>query len=61
MNGKSRAGCVVACLRKIRGWSLTAILDEFSAFAGATKINLLDYQFIECFDFDANEGALEAE
>jgi hypothetical protein len=35
--GTHRTGCVVGCLRKLEGWSLTPIFDEYRRFAG-TKV-----------------------
>ncbi|RKP20760.1 tyrosine phosphatase putative [Rozella allomycis CSF55] len=46
--GKHRVGCVVAALRKIHGWSLTSIFDEYERFAGA-KVRIADLEFIELF------------
>jgi tyrosine-protein phosphatase SIW14 len=46
LTGKNRTGCVVGCLRRLQGWSLTAIFDEYSRFAGAAATSL-DLQFIE--------------
>ena len=47
--GKHRTGCVVGSLRKVCGWSLTYIFDEYRRFAGS-KVRILDQQFIELFD-----------
>eukprot|EP00038_Savillea_parva_P013154 m.209258 g.209258 ORF g.209258 m.209258 type:complete len:174 (+) comp24504_c0_seq1:85-606(+) len=47
--GKHRTGCLVGCLRKLQGWSLVAICDEYRRFA-APKARVLDQQFIELFD-----------
>lgn len=44
-----RTGCLVGCLRKVCGWSLTYIFDEYRRFAGS-KVRILDQQFIELFD-----------
>ena len=44
-----RAGCLVACLRKLQLWSLIAIFDEYQRFAGET-VRIADQQFIELFD-----------
>mmetsp|Transcript_68140 Transcript_68140/g.168351 ORF Transcript_68140/g.168351 Transcript_68140/m.168351 type:complete len:269 (+) Transcript_68140:477-1283(+) len=46
--GTHRTGCLVGCLRKLEGWSLTPIFDEYRRYAG-TKVHLLDQQFIEFF------------
>lgn len=50
--GKHRTGCLVGCVRKVQGWSLTYIFDEYRRFAG-TKERMLDQQFIELFDAKA--------
>lgn len=46
--GKHRTGCLVGCIRRIQGWSLTMILDEYRRFA-APKARPLDQQFIEMY------------
>lgn len=45
-------GVVVACLRKLMGWSLTSIMDEYRSFAGEDKAKVADELFIEFFDTD---------
>mmetsp|Transcript_22552 Transcript_22552/g.29518 ORF Transcript_22552/g.29518 Transcript_22552/m.29518 type:complete len:310 (-) Transcript_22552:7-936(-) len=55
--GKFRTGVVTACLRKVQGWALTATLAEYCRFAGIwAKDNprLLDFQFIELFQFPSH-------
>eukprot|EP00033_Pygsuia_biforma_P002975 GCRY01003276.1.p1 GENE.GCRY01003276.1~~GCRY01003276.1.p1 ORF type:complete len:210 (+),score=28.33 GCRY01003276.1:193-822(+) len=47
--GKHRTGCIIGCLRKLQGWSLTSIFAEYRRFAG-TKARALDQQFMELFD-----------
>ncbi len=49
--GRHRTGIVVGCLRKLQGWNLTAILEEYRHYAG-TKIRLINEQFIDLFDLD---------
>jgi len=49
--GRHRTGTMIGCLRKLQGWSLTSILDEYRRHAGA-KYRLLNEQFIELFDTD---------
>jgi tyrosine-protein phosphatase SIW14 len=46
--GRNRTGCIVACYRRIHGWSLTAIFEEYLRFAGSSA-SLMDMQFIELF------------
>lgn len=53
---------LVGCLRRVQNWSLTAILDEYRAFAGP-KGRLTHEQYIEFFDVDLvtlEEGRLPA-
>jgi len=47
--GKHRTGCLVGCLRKVRGWSMSAVFDEYRRFA-FPKARFMDQQFIELFD-----------
>ncbi|KAB5582415.1 tyrosine phosphatase family-domain-containing protein [Coniochaeta sp. 2T2.1] len=47
--GRHRTGCVVAALRKLHGWHLDAVLDEYRAFA-EPKIRECDVEYITAFD-----------
>jgi tyrosine-protein phosphatase SIW14 len=47
--GKHRTGSLVGCLRKFRGWPLSAIIHEYYMFA-TPKARLEDLHFIETFD-----------
>ena len=47
--GKHRTGCLVGILRRLQGWSLTIIFDEYRKFA-APKERPMDQQFIELYD-----------
>lgn len=47
--GKHRTGCLVGCLRKLQGWSYTAIFDEYRLFSHP-KSRAMDQQFIELYD-----------
>ena len=49
--GRHRTGMLIGCLRKLQGWSLTAILEEYRRYAGP-KFRTLNEQFIELFDTD---------
>ena len=49
--GRHRTGTLLSCLRKLQGWSLTSILEEYRRYAGA-KFRQLNEQFIELFDTD---------
>lgn len=51
--GKHRTGTVVGCLRKIRGWSLTSIFQEYLFYA-MPKTRLEDQRMIEAFEFEVN-------
>ena len=44
--GKHRTGCLVGCLRKLQGWSLASIFDEYARFCKGV-VRDLDLQFIE--------------
>jgi tyrosine-protein phosphatase SIW14 len=48
--GKHRTGTVCGSLRKIRGWALSSIFNEYLLFA-APKSRLEDQQMIETFRF----------
>lgn len=70
--GKHRTGCVVAMLRRARGWALSSTLDEYLLYA-SSKARIVDQRFIELFDpaqlaltleqlkasYNANNGAGE--
>lgn len=49
--GRHRTGTLLGCLRKLQGWNLTSILEEYRRHAGS-KYRLLNEQFIELFDTD---------
>ena len=49
--GRHRTGTLIGCLRKLQGWNLTSVLEEYRRHAGA-KYRLLNEQFIELFDTD---------
>ena len=46
--GRNRTGCVVACYRILKGWSISAAIEEYLRFAGESS-SLIDMQFIELF------------
>jgi tyrosine-protein phosphatase SIW14 len=59
--GKHRTGSLAGCLRKLRGWGLSAIVQEYQSFA-APKPRLEDQRFIEAFDIEAfKQRLVEAE
>ncbi|KAL2852819.1 tyrosine phosphatase family-domain-containing protein [Aspergillus pseudoustus] len=47
--GKHRTGCVSACFRKLQGWDLQEVIDEYVHYSGK-KQRQLDKVFIEAFD-----------
>src|SRR2546423_1740095 len=47
--GKHRTGCLMACFRKVTGWSLEACLAEYEKYA-KPKVRALDKDFIARFD-----------
>eukprot|EP01028_Stygiella_incarcerata_P001723 TRINITY_DN1317_c0_g1_i1.p1 TRINITY_DN1317_c0_g1~~TRINITY_DN1317_c0_g1_i1.p1 ORF type:complete len:167 (+),score=30.61 TRINITY_DN1317_c0_g1_i1:56-556(+) len=49
--GRHRTGTLIGCLRKLQGWDLTSILQEYKRYAGS-KYRLENEQFIELFDID---------
>jgi len=50
-HGKTLTGSVIACLRKLQGWSLISIFEEYRRFAGY-KPQQKHEEFIELFDTD---------
>lgn len=49
--GRHRTGTVIGCLRKLQGWCLSSIFEEYHRHADA-KGRLSNEQFIELFDTD---------
>ncbi|KAJ1914480.1 tyrosine-protein phosphatase required for protection against superoxide stress (By similarity) [Mycoemilia scoparia] len=49
--GKQTSCTVVGCLRKLQGWNLASIFEEYQRFA-APKVRIHNEQFIELFDTD---------
>ncbi|PVV04226.1 hypothetical protein BB560_001272 [Smittium megazygosporum] len=52
--GVRRVGCIVGCFRRLQGWVMTAIFDEFQRFSG-NKIRISDQEFIEEFSLTAGQ------
>eukprot|EP01137_Pigoraptor_chileana_P004779 Opistho-2@46896 len=50
-SGVHQTGTLVGCLRKLEGWNLTSIVNEYRMYAGA-KNRYINEQFIELFDLD---------
>ena len=57
--GRHRTGTMIGCLRKLQGWNLASILEEYRRHAGP-KFRLLNEQFIELFDTDLVRRSSEA-
>jgi tyrosine-protein phosphatase OCA1 len=49
--GRHQTGTLIGCLRKLQGWNLASIIDEYRRYAGS-KHRQLNEQFIELFDID---------
>lgn len=47
-HGKHRTGCVVAVVRKLSGWALNNVLDEYKSYA-MPKIRECDVDYINAF------------
>ncbi len=60
-SGKVLTGVVIGCLRKLQGWSLVSIFEEYRRFSGNRHQQQYE-QFIELFDTDlikiSNESPL---
>ena len=50
--GKHRTGCVIACLRRVQGWSVDEAIKEYNVYAGE-KSRPGDRALIETFDPNA--------
>lgn len=50
-HGKHRTGCVVAAIRKVSGWQMDAILNEYETYA-APKVRKCDIDYISNFQCD---------
>ncbi|KAL8380804.1 hypothetical protein RB595_005207 [Gaeumannomyces hyphopodioides] len=48
-HGKHRTGCVVGVVRKVTGWELSSILDEYKSFA-TPKERECDIRYISAFE-----------
>ena len=57
--GRALTGCVVACLRKLQGWSLISIFEEYRRFSGFRPQQKHE-EFIELFDTDLVQAPGEA-
>lgn len=50
--GRHRTGTVIGCLRRLQGWNVASISDEYRRFAGAKGGRVLVELHIEAFDTD---------
>lgn len=60
--GRHRTGTVVGCLRRLQGWNLASISDEYRRFTGTRGGRVLIELHIEAFDTNSikiGEGAPE--
>ncbi|KAH7320818.1 tyrosine phosphatase family-domain-containing protein [Stachybotrys elegans] len=57
-HGKHRTGCVIAALRRAKGWSLKSTLDEYETYA-APKIRECDVAYITAFQTSSLQGLVE--
>ncbi|KAJ9138600.1 Tyrosine phosphatase [Pleurostoma richardsiae] len=51
-HGKHRTGCVVAVVRKVSGWDLSTILDEYKSYA-TPKVRECDTKYITDFELSS--------
>ncbi|QSS51465.1 tyrosine phosphatase [Histoplasma capsulatum var. duboisii H88] len=56
--GKHRTGCIIACFRRVQGWSLMAALQEYQKYS-TPKSRVLDRIYIEEFDSDSLSDLVE--
>jgi len=56
--GKHRTGCLVGVLRRVLGWSLAAVFEEYRMFS-RPKERFGDQQFIECWQMCLPESHSE--
>lgn len=50
--GRYRTGTVIGCLRKLQGWSLASVFEEYRRHAERDRVRLSTELFIELFDTD---------
>lgn len=48
--GRHRTGAVIGCLRRLQGWNLASVSEEYRRFAGARGGRILVELLIESFD-----------
>lgn len=50
--GRHRTGTVIGCLRRLQGWNLASVSEEYRRFTGARGGRILVELLIESFDID---------
>ncbi|PLW18927.1 hypothetical protein PCANC_11577 [Puccinia coronata f. sp. avenae] len=58
--GSHRTGTVVGCLRKLQGWNLASIFEEYRRYAGAQH-HIMNEQFIEFYNVNRLTQQLTAD
>ncbi|KAF3991607.1 hypothetical protein FT663_01466 [Candidozyma haemuli var. vulneris] len=53
--GRHRTGAVIGCLRRLQGWNLASVSEEYRRFAGARGGRILVELLIESFDVSTVE------
>lgn len=54
--GRHRTGAVIGCLRRLQGWNLASVSEEYRRFTGARGGRILVELLIESFDVLSVEG-----
>lgn len=54
--GRHRTGAVIGCLRRLQGWNLASVSEEYRRFAGARGGRILVELLIESFDVETVKG-----
>lgn len=57
--GRHRTGAVIGCLRRLQGWNLASVSEEYRRFAGARGGRILVELLIESFDVQSVEATAE--
>lgn len=47
--GRHRTGTVIGCLRRLQGWNLASVTEEYRRYAGARRWRVLNELHIEAF------------
>lgn len=54
--GRHRTGAVIGCLRRLQGWNLASVSEEYRRFSGARGGRILVELLIESFDVLSVQG-----